>query len=136
MIDHRDAKEIEDLFVGRRIVAAETGDWKIDRYEFAPGKLTLDDGTIVYVVPVNECCAWHEITKLATCDNVISSARVEEEDFTVPGNRYDYSRERYTLFVVADAHEVGAVVVEGSEGSGYYGHGFKLSVVMPSKELS
>ena len=77
MLDEGDVQRTRDLLVGRRIVKAERGEWKQERwYDPAPGRLTLDDGTIIYVKPNIGGCSCgagdYELEHLATVENAIT----------------------------------------------------------------
>jgi hypothetical protein len=136
--DQNDADETAALLVGRRIVAAEMGvfkrpdvrTWSSDP---ATGKLTLDDGTEILVVPHEGGCACsagdYALTALATVDNVITSVRLAVED--ADRDQWGEGDQSYRIYVVADAVEVNAVQIDGSDGNGYYGTGYQLIVVKP-----
>ena len=124
-IEHHESRELNALFVGRRVVAAE-GD-----------VLTLDDGTRVTVEP-NEgcggCCSgWYELEHIATAENVITAVSVEDEDMT---DDPDGDDARYRLFVYAAGVDVKTEIatVKGYDGNGYYGTGFSLVVKRDNKE--
>ena len=108
--------DLTPLFEGRAIVATD----------FQAETLTLDDGTVLRVVPNEGCggCPNGEfvLTHLNKCENIITKAEVVVED--VPGE----SQERYSLFVFAGADKLNVAEVAGSEGNGYYGEGFRLHV--------
>lgn len=113
-IYHDDQDSINELFVGRKVVYA--------RDEV----LELDDGTTIRVIP-NEGCGgcesgWFYLKKISESNNAITSAEIEhvygEDDYT----------EVYKIVVYAEGVGEDLVVVEGSEGNGYYGTGFSLKV--------
>lgn len=130
-----DADEITALLTGRRIVAVEQGHFdRPDRNwgDEATGKLTLDDGTVILVVPNDGGCSCgagdYSLTSLATCDNVITSVRVTAES----DGDADYEADQsYRIYVVADAVEINAVQIDGNDGNGYYGTGYELIVTVP-----
>lgn len=136
-IDHFEIEAIRQALMGRRIVQVATHNpsepqWRVDGvYGFAGGRLTLDDGTVLYVYP-NEGCGgcssgWYDIEALQTCDNIITSVDVEVEDTTTPDA---YLRDtRYSIFVLAEDKRIEAVTIVGDDGNGYYGTGFRLAVV-------
>lgn len=106
---------MSDLFEGKAIVAASE----------ETSTLTLSDGTVVEVVP-NEGCGGcsggnYDLTRLATCENIITKAEVvvEEEDSYLL---------RYSLFVLAGDERINVAEVVGDDGSGYYGTGFRLTI--------
>lgn len=131
-LEETDEAEIQELLTGRRIVAAEMGafdcrdkhGWKTQ----ASGRLTLDNGTRIYVVPNSGGCSCgsgdYELTSLAAVDNVITSVRLAEEH-----DERSYEAISYRIYVVADAVEINAVQVNGDDGNGYYGTGYELIVV-------
>lgn len=129
-----DAEEISTLLIGRRIVAVEQGNF--DRpdhgWSTASGKLTLDNGTEVLVVPNEGGCACsagdYSLTSLAACDNVITSVRlaVESDD-----DESWEPNQSYRIYVVADAKEINVVQIDGNDGNGYYGTGYELIVKLP-----
>jgi hypothetical protein len=129
-ISGEDADAIKELLVGRRIVAAETGDFPTkNRWgytETASGRLTLDDGTQALVIGANDCCSHWDVEHLATVDNIITDVRVTAPDFDE-----DYGTDTpYAIYVVADAAEVNALTVDGSPGNyPYYATGYTLTVV-------
>ena len=124
-IYHDENEQLKELFVGRRVVAAE-GD-----------ELTLDDGTRVTVEP-NEGCGGcysgaYTLERIAAADNVVTDVRVEEEDITDDKDGDDV---RYRLFVYAAGVDAGTEIasVKGWDGNGYYGTGFALVVKHNTEE--
>jgi hypothetical protein len=136
-----DADKIAALLIGRRIVRAEMGsfpeqprDYWQDPWE---GRLTLDDGTLLYLAGHDGGCSCsagcYPLEKVAAADNVITSARVEclPHDDSEP---WEGGRESgtYRIFVFADAVEINVAEFVGTDGNGYYGTGFSLTVVRPA----
>lgn len=124
-IDHYEGERLRELFVGRRVIAAEDG------------VLTLDDGTRAKVEP-NEGCGgcpsgWYELERIATAENVITAVSVEDEEIT--GDPYGDDA-RYRLFVYAAGVDARTELlsVKGSDGNGYYGTGFSLVVKRNTEE--
>jgi hypothetical protein len=117
-IDESDAKRINDLFFGRKVV------------KVSDDRLRLDDGTELRVVPNQGCggcsAGWYELKALNGCDNAITRAEVVEEQ-VVGEAEWDEER-RYTLFVYADNQKINLATVEGDDGNGYYGTGFEIVV--------
>lgn len=134
--------EIAALLIGRRIVQAEMGSFTYPyrspwRYETtttatAEGRLVLDDGTALYLTGNEGGCSCgagdYSLDKVATVDNIITSARVE----CSPDNEWDDTGDgAYRIFVFADNTEINVAEFIGSDGNGYYGTGFALTVVRP-----
>lgn len=127
-------EEIAALLVGRRIVAAEMGRFdypgRNDWTEWADGRLTLDDGTALYLTGhEGGCCCGagdYPLTKVATVDNVITSARVEPDP---TGDDHGDGEGSYRIFVFAANEEINVAEFVGTDGNGYYGTGFSLTVV-------
>jgi hypothetical protein len=134
-LNHSNVEDISALLTGRRIVAAEEGHFeRPDRGwgDAATGKLTLDDGTVVLVVPNQGDCSCSDgdyaLTSLAVCENIITSVNVVAQDEN--GESWESDRS-YRIYVVADAVEINVVQIDGSDGNGYYGTGFELIVAVP-----
>lgn len=125
--------EIAALFVGRRIVSAEKGNFDyVGRSSWdnhAEGRLVLDDGTVLYLAGHEGGCSCgsgdYDLSKLAAVDNIITSARVEASP---DGDDLD-GEGRYSIFVFADNEEINVAEFVGSDGNGWYGTGFSLTVV-------
>lgn len=121
------AEEIEQLLVGHRIVLCEKGLFTVrGSNEDATGRLTLEDGTQIYVLPNTCACSCgdgdYALTHLTKVDNVITSVRL-----TAEGQDEDFATS-YRIYVVADNQEINAVQVDGKDGNGYYGTGYELVV--------
>lgn len=131
--------EIAEVLVGRRIVKAELGEVGIpggtSYRSKAEGLLVLDDGTELYLTGNDGGCACsagcYPLEKVATVDNVITRARVESS----PDDYYGGGEGAYRIFVFADNQEINVAEFVGSDGNGYYGTGFELTVVR-SQETS
>jgi len=135
VLDENDTSGIEALLLGRRIVAAEKGEyarpdttWGCD----ATGRLTLDNGTHVLVAPNQGDCACsagdYYLTELAGVDNIITSVRVVTDESQGEWQ----SATVYRIYVVADSVEINAMTIEGDDGNGYYGTGYELIVLPPA----
>lgn len=134
-------EEIAALLVGRRIVSAEMGNFdypgRASWDNHAEGRLVLDDGTTLYLTGHEGGCSCgagdYPLERVAAVDNVITSARVEAKP---TGNDYpdyeDYSGGTYRIFVFAENEEINVAEFVGSDGNGYYGTGFSLTVVPQS----
>ena len=113
-IYHDDQDRINELFLGRRVVYS--------RNEV----LELDDGTEIRVIP-NEGCGgcgngWFYLKKISEINNAITAVEIDHEYSD------DYCSEVYKIVVYAEGVGEDLVVIEGSEGNGYYGTGFSLKV--------
>jgi hypothetical protein len=130
-----DGDAIAELLVGHRIVSAEKGDfdypgrssWDVR----AEGRLVLDDGTTLFLRGNEGGCSCsagdYPLEKVAAVDNIITSARVEASP---EGDDVD-GEGAYRIFVFADNQEINVAEFVGSDGNGYYGTGFALTVVRP-----
>lgn len=115
-IEYDDAKEIKDLFVGRKIVSADKDQ----------STMTLDNGTVLKIVPnQGSCCSSGDywLKDVAGFDNAIMNVEVIEstnDNYTL-----------YSIFVYTEGIETAkeVAIIEGDDGNGYYGSGFTINVV-------
>lgn len=136
-----DEDRLRSILVGRRVVGAEVSeDSPPDAYSSGPtGTLTLDDGTVLKVWGNDGGCACtagrYPLADLNTCDAAIMNVEVEE----APDDDYgtcdcgEYGCEHvgfYRVFVLSfpNAERTLLASFEGSDGNGYYGTGWWLSV--------
>jgi hypothetical protein len=142
LIEHYEPEKMNDLFVGRRIVAVDED------------HLELDDGTVVRVVPNEGGCACsagdYYLDRLNLVSNLITRVEVEARPGGdgVPcrtcGAEYCYGKEGhesgyegwYRIFVWSHDERLELANITGSDGNGYYGTGFDLLVRRPVIEGS
>lgn len=116
-IDGEDLEEIKKLLLYKKIVdVAITGD--------QCGNMILDDGTVLRIV-ANEGCGgcgngWYFLEELNKCDNAITDV-----DLVYDQRNY---REVIQIFVLAEDKRIKIIDVDGDEGNGYYGRGFRVYV--------
>jgi hypothetical protein len=138
--DETDGERIAQLFVGRKVVRAEKGAFPIPGADgswnhSAEGVLELDDGTVLYLTGNDGGCACsagcYPLAEVASVDNIITSAHVnaDPDDDDSPLEHKGV----YQIFVFADAKRINVATFEGSDGNGYYGTGFSLTVVKPGE---
>lgn len=116
-LDECDEKEIEKLLIGRKVKVE--GD-----------SLILDNG-IILEIEANEGCGgcssgWYSITKLNEVDNAITNV-----EFVCDGNVEDkesYDDTSYKIFVFCEDTRINLLQVDGSDGNGYYGTGYTITV--------
>jgi len=118
-----DHDKIRDLLLGHKVA------------KVADDHLELDDGTVVRVVANEGCggCAsgWYGLTELNDCDNIITAVEFEEG---VSDDESEWERETiYSVFVVAEDKRINLYAVEGDDGNGYYGTGYRLLVRFPAE---
>lgn len=94
-------------------------------------RLTLGDGTVLYIEDTADCCAYYnaEARAIDLSDNIVTGVRLDEREGDPDG-----SREHYTLTVLSAATELLAVDVEGDEGNGYYVFAAELRIVTKENE--
>lgn len=105
MID--DNQKLKDALIGRKIVSAQ-------------GNLVLDDGSVISFDEYGDCCAWADVERLATLDNVITDVRIEESDGS------DYTMSIYALAEGSVDTEI--IHIVGNEGSGCYTFGVRINL--------
>lgn len=96
--------------VGHRIVKAEQ-----DGYDFV---LTLDNGKVVKLAATSDCCAYTEL------EGFLLNPELVDHVITGVGTTDGAT----TWHVYADMGDVLKLTVGWSEGSGYYGYGFNITV--------
>jgi hypothetical protein len=131
---------LRELLFGRRIVNVEKINERVDDWYYdAEGRITLDDGTVLLVGGNTGGCSCgagdYDLTTLNTVDNAITNVIVEErpdhEDKCSECGAWSCDHQGwYRIFVVAEDHNQHLVAsFEGSDGNGYYGTGWWLTVV-------
>lgn len=120
--DQSDEEEIAQLLIGRRVE------------KVTENTLLLDDGTILEVQGNEGGCACsagdYYLTELNGVDNAIMSVEIERRlaDGEEADDWYGEPDEVYTIFVYAENEKIKLAQFEGSDGNGYYGTGFQLTV--------
>jgi hypothetical protein len=137
-LDYTNQKGLEEVLMGRRIVEAEMGDfdypgrgWRDE----ADGRLVLDDGSVLYLIGHDGGCACsagcYPLSAVAKVDNIITRVEIEADP---GGDGYEGGYEgTYRIFVFADNEKLNVAEFAGTDGNGYYGTGFEIVVVRPSK---
>ena len=118
-LDECDEKEIKELLIGRKVKVEGTN-------------LILDNG-IILEIEANEGCGgcssgWYSIKKLNEVDNAITNVEfVCNGD--VSGEYEDYYYDTsYKIFVFCEDTRINLLQVDGSDGNGYYGTGYTITV--------
>jgi hypothetical protein len=116
-IGHYQEDKIKSLFVGRKVVKAEGSE------------LTLDDGTVLQVIPNDGGCSCgagdYYLDNLNKFDNVITDVEIK----AVPDSNDTWeSSYTYQLFVYSGGISTSVADIKGDDGNGYYGTGFDIYV--------
>ena len=111
MLNECDEKELKDLLVGHKVT------------QVVDATLTLDDGTSLYF-EANEGCGGcgsccYTLNELNKVDNIITNVEITTAD-----EGYDTY---YRIYVYAEQPQLLAEF-EGSDGNGFYGTGFTITV--------
>lgn len=138
-----DEARLRDLLLGRRVVEARISTVGPEQWTSGPtGFLTLDDGTVLKVWGNEGGCSCssgdYPLSALAAVDNAITNVEVEarpdgeDEECPTCGQTYGCGHPQpergfYRVFVFADARFLLASF-DGTDGNGYYGTGWWLSV--------
>lgn len=141
-------ERLKELLVGKSIVSAEIKDESPESWTSGPtGYLTLSDGTVLKVWGNDGGCACsagcYPLASLAKSDNIITNVIVEEAPdgddhncrvcgksrWSAECTHYDEDG-YYRIFVLAYGvdERINVASFEGSDGNGYYGTGWWLSV--------
>lgn len=121
-LDECDEKEIEKLLIGRKVKVVD------DNGQSAT--LELDNGLILEVI-ANEGCGgcsngWYSIYNLNNVDNAITNVEFECDDLDPKEN--DWNDTSYKIFVFCEDTRINLLDVTGSDGNGYYGTGYSITV--------
>lgn len=134
-----DEIRLRELLVGKKIVSAVIRNEMPEPYTSGPfGLLTLSDGLVLKVWGNDGGCSCdagcYPLETLNGCDNMITNVEVEEraDDESHPcpdcGKKYCEHGGWYRIFVYADNEKINLASFEGSDGNGYYGTGWWLTV--------
>jgi hypothetical protein len=122
VVDHYSEEnhdDVEALLLGRTVTRV------------ADNKLLLDDGTELTLVGNQGGCGCeagdYELVELNGVDNIITRV----EFFDSPGGDYVDGFGVYQIFVYADNVKVNLAKFEGTDGNGYYGTGYQITVNRP-----
>lgn len=117
VIGHYQEEKIKDLFLGKRVVKAEGSE------------LTLNDGTILQVIPNDGGCSCgagdYYLDNLNKFDNIITNVEVKAVPYSDSEWESGYT---YQLFVYSDGISTSVADIKGDDGNGYYGTGFEIYV--------
>lgn len=118
-LGYDEEEKIKELLMFRKIIRVDNN------------TLYLDNGIELEILP-NEGCGgcpsgWYDIEEINGCDNAITNVEFECE-CTDEEWQEDYS---YKIFVYAEDTKIKIVQVDGSDGKGYYGTGYKIRVKIP-----
>ena len=130
---YEDRQPIVDALLGRRIVAIsgiEPG-----RDQMGEGMLALDDGTFLTLEGHDGGCScaagcyWlKHLAGLGDVDNVITAVEfVDSPDH----DDHDGGEGHYSIFVIAEDRRINLARFEGSDGNGYYGTGYTITIKRP-----
>lgn len=113
-----DENEIRELLLYRKIVKADND------------TLYLDNGVELEVIG-NEGCGgcsggWYEVTEINDCNNAITDVEFVEDCET----KDEYDSTSYKIFVLTADDRIKILQVDGDDGSGYYGTGYRTIVRM------
>lgn len=113
-VGHGDEDAIRSLLLGHTVT------------KVSDDHLTLDDGTLLRVVPNEGGCSCgagdYDLVALNEVDNIITNV---EFDYDPSGDYGDMaSPGHYRVFVLAGNKRINLLDIEGDDGNGYYGTGF------------
>lgn len=127
--DQSEQDEISKVLIGRKVV-------KVDK-----DTLDLDDGRrLVFAGHEGGCSCGagdYDLTELNAVDNIITSVMFEDDP---GGDDYPNGDGAYRIFVFAENAGLNRPHVlatfEGSDGNGYYGTGYYITVIDQPRDLS
>lgn len=110
--------ELASLLVGRTVA------------KVANNELLLDDGTRLELVGNYGCAGCtsggYDLTELNGCGNIVT--KVELENLPHDGDGEGV----YRIFVYADNQRINLATFTGSDGNGWYGTGYSITVTRPT----
>lgn len=122
-IDYSQENKIKELLLGHTVVKVEDD------------MLRLDDGRFLRIVPNSGCggCSsgWYELTELNDCPiNAIMSVELVDEPYSEYEDEDpdEYEDHKYSIFVLAQDNRIKLAEIDGSDGNGYYGSGYRILV--------
>lgn len=121
--DHNDEGHISDLLVGNSVI------------NVSDNTLTLSNGVQVEIIPNEGCggCASgnYTVQEIHEFDNVITSVQFDVECL-------EHEHSTYSVFVLAAGVRGRSLLfsVDGADGNGYYGTGYRLKVRIPGDRLT
>lgn len=109
-------KEIKELLLYHRVTKVNED------------TLELDNGVVLEIIP-NEGCGgcssgWYAITDLNGVDNVITNVELDEDNS-------ENCETSYKIFVYTEDKRFTLLQVDGDDGNGYYGTGYRINVKVP-----
>lgn len=114
--DETNHDRLAELLVGRRVT------------KVADDKLELDDGRVLEFRGHDGGCSCgagdYDLAELNGVDNVITSVEFEDS----PAGEEFEGEGHYKIFVFAGNQRVNLATFEGSDGNGYYGTGYSVTV--------
>lgn len=122
--DECDEDEIKKLLLYRKVE------------KISENELLLDNG-LVLEIEANEGCGgcsagWYELTELNGCDNAITNV---EFDCDTEKDKEGYEYTSYKIFVLAIDKRFKLLQVDGDDGNGYYGTGYRITVKLPKGKM-
>ena len=126
-----DTQSIVDALLGRRIVKLEKP--PVSAYSMGEAQILLDDGTVLLLEGHDGgCCSagcysLEFLASLGDVDNIITNV----EFYNDPASDYTGGEGNYSIFVFADNKKINLATFEGSDGNGYYGTGYYVTVRKP-----
>lgn len=134
VLSHTDEEAIRETLMGHSVVSVEWFETPVSMKEAydnsARGKLVLDDGTELFIIPNIGGCSCsagdYDLTSLERVDNIIT--RVDFEIDNSETDEYGEGEQTYQIFVLAGHEQINLLSVHGDDGNGYYGTGYELVV--------
>lgn len=116
-LNEKDHDAVTELLVGRRVT------------KVSDDTLLLDDGTMLKLAGNDGGCSCgagdYELTELNGVDNVITNVEFADS----PDSYGTEGDGTYRIFVYADNTKINLATFEGSDGNGYYGTGYSITVM-------
>ena len=105
----------------------------VSAYSMGKAQILLDDGTVLLLEGHDGGCCYagcyslEYLAPLSGVDNIITNV----EFHNAPASDHGDGEGVYSIFVYTDNKKINLVTFEGSDGDGYYGTGYYITVRKP-----
>ena len=126
--EHKQA--VRELLIGRKVVTVQKYEGNPYNYD-TKSLIKLDNGVLLEIDGNNGAggCSsgWYDVVELNTVDNAIMSVEFEKGE---TDSEWGGINDAFRIFVYSEHEKIKLAEIVGSEGNGYYGSGYYVTVRM------